>query len=286
MAQQQTNYHPQTASLHAGDQQWGDNSGAIINNFNNVGLVNYYGGNAYMQGPVTAYTVQNGVSVRQAPGPAPPGFTHMGHGVQQPPFSGTNVQSHMAHVCGSGKGPFNEQEQQIVHALCSSLLERSNQKWDCGIVGKDATRTAINFFLSGHEQLAKDKYWRRAQQNAFQRKDRAEKKQQKDQAKQRDLSQQWPVSTPVYLQQMQTVDDNADGNAEDNAGVLQPNSNMDLNRMLLDHNAGGLGEGQMQQEAPQMPLPHDLDLDVHVDPQLALSADPQSGMPLNPLPVQ
>lgn len=85
---------------------------------------------------------------------------------------------------------------------------------------------------------------------------------------------------------MQTVDDNADGNAEDNAGVLQPNSNMDLNRMLLDHNAGGLGEGQMQQEAPQMPLPHDLDLDVHVDPQLALSADPQSGLPMNPLPVQ
>ena len=235
-----------------------------------------------MQGPVTAYTVQNGVSVRQAPGPAPPGFTHMGHGVQQPPFSGTNVQSHMAHVCGSGKGPFTEQEQQIVHALCSSLLERSNHERDCGIVGKNATRTAINFFLSGDEKLAKEHYWRRSGKNKSQRKVRAEKKQQKEQAKQPDRSQQWSANTPVYLQQMQMVANNAN----DNSGVLQPNSDVDFDGMLLDHNAGGLGEAQIQQEAPQMPLPRDLDLDVHVDPQLALSADPQSGMPLNPLPVQ
>lgn len=74
MAQQQTNYHPQTASQYAGDRNWGDNSGAVINYFNNGGSVTYYGGYPYLQGPATAYAVQNGSLVRMAPGPAPSGL--------------------------------------------------------------------------------------------------------------------------------------------------------------------------------------------------------------------
>lgn len=273
MAQQQTNYYPQTASQHAGDQQWGDNSGAVINNYNNVRDINhiYYGGYAAMQGPVAAYTVQTGDPVRQAPGPAPPGFTHIGHGVQQPPFSGTNVQSHVAHVCGVGKGkgkakgPYTAQEKEILHALCSSVVERSNHAWDCDYVGADVTRESLDHFIAGDEQLAHAKYWRRAQQTDYQRRVRAEKKRQKDLAKQPDLSQQWSANTPVYHQQMQVVDDNA--------RLLHPNVDMDFNAMLLDQNAEGHVEIQMQQEAQQDLLPQDwaqLALDTPVDPQLAL----------------
>ena len=265
MAQQQTNYYPQTASQHAGDQQWGDNSGAVINGANNVVSVNYYGAYPYMQGRVTAYAVQNGGPVRQAPGPAPPGFTHMGHGVQQPPFTGTNVQSHVAHVCGAGKGPFTEQEMQVLRELCSSVVERSNHTRDCIKTGAPATRKSIDLFISGDETLAKEYFWRRGQKNKSQQKCRAEKKQQKDQAKQPDPSQQYSANTPVHHQQIQMI--------VDNARLLHHNVNMDFNGILLDQNAEGHVEIQMQQEAQQDLLSQEwaqLALDAPVDPQLAL----------------
>jgi hypothetical protein len=265
MAQQQTNYYPQTASQHAGDQQWGDNSGAVINGFNNVVSINYYGACPYMQGRVTAYAVQNGGPVRQAPSPAPPGFTHMGHGVQQPPFTGTNVQSHVAHVCGDGKGPFTEQEKRVLRELCSHVVERSNHTRDCINTGASATRKSIDLFISGDEKAAKKYFWRRNQKNKSQQKCRAEKKQQKDQAEQPDSSQQYSANTPVYHQQMQTVDDNA--------RLLHPNVNMDFNGMLLDQNDEGHVEIQMQQEAQQDLLSQEwvqLALDTSVDLQLAL----------------
>ena len=260
MAQQQTDYHPQTASQNAGDQHSGDNSGGVINYFNNGGSVTYYGGYSYMEAPTTAYAVQNGSPVGQTPGPASPGFTHMGHGVQQPPFSGTNVQSHVAHVCGAGKGPFTEQEQQILQALCSFVVKRSNYTRDCINTGAKATRTSIDRFIAGDEKAAKEIFWRRGQKNKSQRKCRAEKKQQKDQAKQFDLSQRYSANTPIHHQQMQLVDDNA----------------------------GGFLGIQMQQEAQQMPLPHDLDLEMPVDPQLVLlpPVDLQFGLPTIPLPIQ
>lgn len=264
MAQQQINYHPQTASQYAGGQQWGDNSGATINNYHNVGTITYYGGHAYMQGPVTAYTVQNGGPVRQTPSPSPPGFAHMGHGVQHPPFSGTNVQSHMAHVCGSGKGPFTAQEKQILRGLCSSVVERSNHTRDCNSIGRKVTRESIDHFIAGDEKAANKHFWRQGQKNKSQRKCRAEKKQQKDQAKQPDRSQQWSATTPVYHQQMQVV--------EDNAGCLQDDLNVNSNGMLPDYTVEGHIGIQMQEEAQQDLLQEwvHLDLDAPVDPQLAL----------------
>lgn len=265
MAQQQTNYYPQTASQHAGDQQWGDNGGAVINGFNNVVSVNYYGAYPYMQGRVTTYAVQNGGLVRQAPGPAPPGFTHMGRGVQQPPFTDTNVQSHVAHVCGAGKGPFTEQEMQALRELCSHVVQRSNHTRDCINTGASATRKSIDLFIAGDEKAAKKNFWRRNQKNKSQQKCRAEKKQQKDKAKQLDPSQQYSTNTLVHHQQMQMVDDNA--------RLLHPDVNMDFNGMLLDQTAERHVEIQIQQEAQQCLLPQEWAqqaLDMPVNPRLAL----------------
>lgn len=154
----------------------------------------------------------------------------------------------MAHVCGAGKGPFTEQEKQILRALCSSVVERSNHTRDCGNTGAKATRKSIDRFIAGDEKAATDNFWRRGQKNKSQQKCRSEKKQQKDQAKQPDLSQEWSANTPGYQQQMQI---------DDNAGVLQVNSNMDLYGMLPGYNAEGHMESQMQQEAQSDLLPQD-----------------------------
>lgn len=257
MSQQQINNYHQPATQSLVNQQW--SAPHSVHN-------HYYG----QESAAYSSALNSGLGGQQWPVPdvLVPGFTPMGHGVQQqqPHLGGSNVQSHMGHVCKHMNEFAAERQRRILHALCNDVIDRSQHTRDCSSVGPKVTRESVDLF-DHNEEKAKEKFWRRAQKNKSQRQVRAEEKQQKAQAKQPDLSQQWPANPPAYLQQM------TDGNA----GNFQADPNMDLNGMLPDYNAGGTVQMQvqiqMQTGAPQgLPLQDfpPLDLDLQVDPQLYL----------------
>lgn len=276
MAQQQINYQPQTASQSLGDQQWGANNGNVFN-FHNSGPIYYgpYGPFSHVQGSAAPSSVQNSRPQFPVPDAHIPGFTHMGHGVQQhqPRFGGTSVQSHTTHVCAR-MGDITDRGNEILRILCNDLVERSEHTRDCGFVGETVSKDCIKLF-DQDEQKAKDKFWRRAQRTASQRKGRADVKQQKALAKQPDVSQQWPANTQIYLQQM------VDGNA----GNFQTNADMGLNGMIPGHNAGAAPatQVQMQQGAPQgLPLQDFAQFALQSDQQPTFEMDPPFDQPMDP----
>jgi hypothetical protein len=202
-AQQYNNNYHQPAPQTLVNQQW---------NAPNSVHHHYHGPG---QGSAAPSSVQNGSPQRpQRPVPDAhtPGFTPTGHPVQQlpPHLGGTNVQSHMGHVCNCLKNA-TEGELKIVRKLCDYVIEQSNIKkrtGDCGLVGEDVSRECVDQF-NRNPMEAKKKFWRRASRNVSQRATRAAKRQQRAQAMQPDLSQQWPVNTPDYRPQM--VNSNAGG---------------------------------------------------------------------------
>lgn len=281
MSQQQVSYHPHAASQSLGGQQWGANNGNVVY-FNNIGPA-YYSTYPHVQGSAAPSSVQNGGPQRpQLPVPDAhiPGFTRTGHPVQQlqPHFGGTNVQSHMGHVCNCLKNP-TEQERQILHVLCNYVIERSRntgRTGDCDLVGEEVSRKCVDLF-NRNAEVAKNMFWRRAQKTASQREKRAEVKQQKARAEQPDLGQQWPANTPDYYPQM----------VNGNAGDFRANANTDFYSVPSDHNPKNLIQMQMQQMAYQaLPSQDQLNLDMQADPQYALPAVLQFGLQMGPQPIQ
>lgn len=249
MSQQQINNYQQPATQSLVNQQW--SAPHSVHN-------HYYG-----QGSAAPSSVQNdGLGGPQwlVPDAQIPGYTYMGHGVQQqqPHLGGSNVQSHMRHVCERTKEFATERERQILHALCNDIIERSQHERDCNSVGPKVTRESVDLF-GNNEEMAKEKFWRRAQKNKSQRQVRAEEKQEKARAKQPDPSQQYSDNTQAYLQQM----------TGGNTGGFQADPNMGLNGMLPGYDAGGAMQmqvqTQMQMGAPQQDFAP-LDLDLQVDP--------------------